>query len=345
MATEATSALTFRDLLIEVSRFIGLAYYGSDGTGVAQVPVDAHDLDECKRHVNNGIRMFVHDAPQPNGWRWTRPTASVTIWGTISAMTGKTLVSSGYMPAEGSTLLTANQDSFYETMEEKPIVVTGAGTFTVSEYVSATQIRVYGDASAIGVAGSTFSFTADGNYTLPATFGGQYMGQITYTAETNQGISLDWVDESRIRQWREDITDETGDPYWAAVRPMTSQSTRRRWELMFYPKPDEIMVVEFPYILHFDRLVNLSEVSPAPIGHDETIRAACLAVCERDVENAMGGQTAYYRQVCLPNSHRVDALSAPKKLGYAGNPGKFSGNAIEVFRNSLYERPTVTVNT
>jgi len=342
---EPTSVLTFRDLIIEVARKIGIAYYGDDGTEVAQVPNDAHDLDECRRHVNNAIRMFVNDGPNPNGWRWLRPVGSFTIWGTINADSSKTVTSAGYDPLTEKTTLVANVDSFYSTMEEHTIGVTGVDSFTISNVVDAKTIKVRGDATAVGTAGETWSITSTGNFTMPRDFSGQFVGTITYEADTNQGVSLDWADESTIRLWRENIEDETGDPFWAAIRPFTTPGNRRRWELLVYPQPDEVMVVEFPYHLHFDRLVDLDEVPPTPFAHDEAIKAACLAVVEKDVEGAPGVDWNYYSGQALPNSLRVDAQSAPKRLGYFGNPGARGNPDIKEFRANWYQRPDVRFNT
>jgi len=345
MSSEPTSVLTFQDLIIEVARRIGVADYGEDGTEEVQVPVDAHDLAECKRHVNNAIRMVLNDAPAPNGWRFTRPTASVVIWGTIGTDSDNKVTSLGYDPATDKTTLQTSDDSFYESMEEKSLVLTGVDTFTVTDYVNAKKVKVRGDATGAGTAGVTWSITADGNYTLPRSFGGQVIGVPTYTADTNQGVSLQWSDESVIRKWRENITDETGDPYLLAIRPMaTSVSRRRRWEMMAYPKPDEVMTVEFPYHLHFDRLVDLDEVPPLPFAHDETVKAACLAVAEKDVEGAPGADWNYYENSCLPNSYRVDAMAAPKRLGYFGNPEAPTDAPIKFFRKHIYQRPNVSVN-
>lgn len=338
--SEPTSSLTFQDLILEVARYAGVGYYGATGDGAVQIPVDAHDLSECKRHVNNAIRMFVHAGPRPNGWRWLQPTAAVTIWGNQSVSASKTVTSAGF--ASGETTLNANVDSFYPTMELKDITITGVGTFNIATYVSATQIKVTGDASAASA--DTWSITADGNYTLPSTFGGQYNGVITYGPDTNQGIDIRWQSEATVRKWREDITDETGDPYWAAVRPMTTGDPRRRWELMVYPKPDEVMVLYFPYTLHFDKLVDLTEVPPCPFGHDETIKAACLAVVEKDVEGAPGPNWNYYTQFCIPESHQIDARSAPRRLGYFGNPSGGPTGSIHDFRRNWYDRPTVGFN-
>jgi len=345
MSSEPTSVLTFQDLIIEVARRIGVAFYGDDGDEVVQVPVDAHDLAECKRHVNNAIRMILNDAPALNGWRFTRPTASVVIWGTVATDDDNKVSSLGYDPLTDKTTLQAESDSFYDSMEEKSIVLTGVDTFTITDYLSATQIKVAGDATAAGVSGVTWSLTADGNYTLPRSFGGQVVGVPTYESDTNQGVSLNWTDEAVIRKWRENITDETGDPYLLAIRPMATGTPRRRWELMAYPQPDEVMTVEFPYHLHFDRMVDMDEVPPLPFVHDETVKAACLAVAEKDVEGVPGADWDYYTNSCLPNSYRVDAMAAPKRLGYFGNPSSPAGSPIKFFRKYVYQRPSVSVNT
>lgn len=71
-----TSSFTFRDLVLRVAEYLGVAYYGSSGTESAQVPTDAHDLDMCKRLVNDGIRMFVAANAK---WRWMRKTYSLTL--------------------------------------------------------------------------------------------------------------------------------------------------------------------------------------------------------------------------------------------------------------------------
>lgn len=332
---EPTSTLTFESLLIQVAEKLGVAYYGAAGDEVAQVPTNAQDLALCQRLVNNAIRMFIHDGPQPNGWRWLRPVAEVVLWADI-ATDATNLISSATL-SSGVTTLVVPTAKFYPSMELHDITVTGVGTFTISEYVSATSVKVTGDASA--ATGKTWSMTADGNYTLPLTFGGQYLGGIEYAAGTNRGIGCEWVDESTIRHWRANVQSQHGDPYLFAVRVMDTGSPRRRWELLAYNTPDETLTVEFPYMLHFDALTSNTQVHPAPFSHDETIKAACEAVCEKEVERLLGVAWGYYREVALPNSYRVDAMSAPKKLSVSRR-----GASIQEFRDRLYQRPTVTFN-
>jgi hypothetical protein len=98
-------------------------------------------------------------------------------------------------------------------------------------------------------------------------------------------------------------------------------------------------------VLHFNDLVNLTDVHPAPFAHDETIKACCLAVAEKEVQDTLGMDWDYYHKQCLPNSYRIDAMSAPKALGYFSNPTASTGKtpAIKTFRDTWYQRPTVPV--
>lgn len=317
MSTESTSALTNSDLILEVARKMGVAYYGDNGDEVAQVPRDDHDLAECQRHVNNGIRMFIADAPV-TGWRWTRPTASISIWPAVDVVANQTVTGASYDRDNDRTLITCNNPVFYDTMEEKDMVITGHGTATIREYVSATQVYVYGS-HAIAVA-ATFSIAADGDFTLPRNFAGTFTGEITFGAATNRAVAVQWCDEATIREMRENVSVQTGIPRYLAVAVFQPSKGRRRYRLMSYPFPYQLFTMQFPYDLHFDSLTNMTDFPPTPIAHDETIRAACLAVVERDVDDTPEGPaTNYYIGKCLPNSKNIDARSGPRKLGYFGN--------------------------
>jgi hypothetical protein len=69
-----TLGMTFSDFIIEVSLLGGLGYYGVNSNEAAQVPVDAHDLDQCKRIVNNALRQFIAEGPA-DGWQWQKGRA------------------------------------------------------------------------------------------------------------------------------------------------------------------------------------------------------------------------------------------------------------------------------
>lgn len=74
MSTPSLS-LTFQDFIIRVAEYLGIAYYGADGTEAAQMPVDPHDLELCKRLVNDGYRRFLTSNPR---WQYLTPTIQIT---------------------------------------------------------------------------------------------------------------------------------------------------------------------------------------------------------------------------------------------------------------------------
>lgn len=69
---EPTLAKKFQDFIQVVAEHLGLASYS--GT-TAAVPTDAHDLDLCKRIVNDGWRLFYNSNPR---WNWTLQTFAIT---------------------------------------------------------------------------------------------------------------------------------------------------------------------------------------------------------------------------------------------------------------------------
>lgn len=204
-----------------------------------------------------------------------------------------------------------------------------------------------------------FSFACQGDYTLPANFGGEYTGAITYIANTNRGMILHWTSEFAIRERRQNYNIESGTPYEAAVRlmptpsytPLTNTSglmlPRRRWELLTWRISSEFLSVLFPYTLAFNDMVNDTDVPPSPFTHDEALKACCLAVAEKEVDDSMTGPDwAYYHNIALMQSHHVDMRSAPRAIGYFGNPtatAQTMAQAIRRFREFDYQRPTVPV--
>lgn len=343
MASEPTSALNFGDMILAVAEEMGVAFYGENGDEIAQIPVDAHDLDKCKRVVNSGIRMFFNDAPL-NGWRFTRPVAEVDIWSPRNLATATTCTA---VTDSNRTLVTSTVAVFKGSMELKLVVITDVGTVMITNFISATQVEVDLNGNAVWTA-KTFSIASDGNFTMPKNFAGMQDGEITYVADTNQGIPIRWANEAMIRQVRENVTDETGDPYWAAIRIVDrdglGRDIRRRYEFITYPKPDEDMTFEFPFELYFERLNDENESPPTPFIHDETLLSACLAVVERDVYDAFGRHWQNYHQKTLMNSFKLDGRSGPRRLGYFGNPSRGPIRSISEFRRTFYDRPEVQIN-
>lgn len=68
------SSLTFRALILRVAEAIGVPLYS--GADAAAIPSNAHDLDKCKRIVNDALRMFYLAY---SSWSFLRPKLEIVL--------------------------------------------------------------------------------------------------------------------------------------------------------------------------------------------------------------------------------------------------------------------------
>ena len=266
---EPTSALEYEGLILRVARESGFAYHGSSGNERAMVPADdAHNLDLSKRIVNDGIRMFIADAPE-NGWRWMRRIASVTVTATRDTGTADAADSTSITDLTLADTYDSNDDlnGYWIYI----LTGTGAGSYAqITDYVGLTGVitvvdwlDAYGNPGGTDpVATDTFAITpietVGGDihrYPLPENFGGEVDGEIKYASNTNHSSTINWVHESYIRS-RRSVTVITGYPLYAATRPLEPYAggvgPKRRFEIIFDPAPVAADTFEFPYTLFFD---------------------------------------------------------------------------------------------
>lgn len=256
----------------------------------------------------------------------------------IASPTGAATMT-GVWDTVDTTTITAPAGSFYPSSEGKALFVTDeAASRTLGTYVSDTVMTIADLTGAQEWVGAkTFNLSSFGIYTLPQNFGGEVAGEITYQAGSNLGVRICWTSELEIRRLRENGNSVSGNPYYAAVRRNNTGS--RRWDLLVYPNTGGTYRVEFPFIIYFDKITNLTDMHVAGFAHDETVKAAALAQAEFQGEDTMAGKMQYYRQIMLPNSYKIDSRGAARRLGYNGNPGSQTV-ALRDFRSYL-RRPTV----
>ena len=265
-----TSQYSFYDLIMRVAKEAGTAYYGSSGNERAMIPVDAHDLEVIRDLVNDGIKMFIADAP-PKGWRWMRKIAAVTITGT--RITGTADAADATSITDLTLADTYDADDDLNGYYCYILTGTGAGSYAViTDYTTLTgKVTVadwldqYGNTGGTDpAADSTFAITPVetvggdiARYPLPENFGGEVNGAIEYAADSSHGSPIEWVDEGLIRSMRS-LSVTTGYPTRAAIRPLeyigAVAGPKRRWELIVDPQPSSTEVLTFPYTLYFDKL-------------------------------------------------------------------------------------------
>ncbi len=280
---EPSGALSMSDLVLRVAEKLGIAEYTS--AGLIHIPVDQFNFNLCKRYVNNGIRMFMADAPR-KGWRWMRRICSVTFAVRVTGTVDSIPVANQLRDATLMATYTAATDlvGWYAyiltgTGEGSNAQITAydetTGTITVADWLTAAGAGGGTDP----IAGDTFAITSvattagdTSRYNLPANFSGTVDGKIKYAANSNTGIRIEWCDESTIRA-RRAVSVNSGTPRLAAIRPYQpideNLSSTRLWEMIVDPQSIAALVVEFPYTLHFDSMKMESGIATA--GNDTTL--------------------------------------------------------------------------
>uniref|UniRef100_A0A6M3KYY5 Uncharacterized protein n=1 Tax=viral metagenome TaxID=1070528 RepID=A0A6M3KYY5_9ZZZZ len=251
---EPTSALSYRELITEVARVAGCAYYGTTGLLPAMPPIDNNAFDEIRGIVNRGIKMFIANAPI-NGWKWRHRKMSVTFAPSFT----------GTATAGGATSLTDDDiagdytDDYFlgftigitaGTGIDETAVITGyTGLTGRFNFTALSGGSTPDTTSQYRISRSTAVVTSDpARYQLDEDFGA-VESQIKYAANSNRGNKIQWCDESTIRALRA-IVVQTGTPKLAAIRPYGT----RRFEMIVDPTPTAADIVEFMYKVIFDKL-------------------------------------------------------------------------------------------
>jgi hypothetical protein len=188
---ENTSALNFGQLVTNVAYKLGVASYGSTGTGAPALPTDPFNLSICQTIVNDSIRMLIADGA--GKWYWQDQTIQLdtfpnigpdstgstyvksTAYDAVNNLTTLTLTSPATPPANSTAFPTTFVPSFLQSMELRIIWLNGVpstgfpgslsfqGTvfgstvgvpFTIVNYLSPTTVQISGTLSTGSV--STF---------------------------------------------------------------------------------------------------------------------------------------------------------------------------------------------
>ncbi len=256
---EPTSALGFYDILLRIAEKAGMAYYGSDGQGKAIAPVDAFNLDKCKRIINDGFRLFVASPPE-QGWLWQERIAEITLaateTGTATAGAATTLTDDT-QDSDGNYIRTEANDYFNDWLLT---ITAGTGvgeSAIVTDYVGATRTVTFsGGLSGDSTPDTTSIYQIEKVNLMPEDFNGEVDGAITYAQATNHGTEIEIVDESLIRAIRADYI-SSGYPSKVAIvpyRPVAGALGARRWELITDYAPVGTDVLNIPYTSHFNKM-------------------------------------------------------------------------------------------
>jgi hypothetical protein len=306
---ESTLSIAYADLVADLERYYGVA------AGDLSAVVD--------RRLRDGLRRFymAHD------WKFLRPRATLSTVAPYS--TGTIEVAAGVV-----TLTTGTWPSWAAL----GVVIVDNISYQISTRDSDSQVTLE-DTSVTIASGTTYELVQV-YYNLPDSFSGELLGPLTYHPGLNESyIPVEVVDERLLRLNRQ-FTDTTAAPWKAALLPKTFDPTAgERWQITFFPLPDEVYQFTYRYRIHPDKITTTNKYPWGGMLHGETIRLAVLAAAELDRQDGAGHYTQLFEQ-SLQRSIMRDNDNSPDSMGIITDPseGLFEDSAAwsRIDRGSPY---------
>ena len=320
--TDPNIGFTFAELQLEVAEFLGIAYYGSDGTSAAAVPSNAADLALVKRLVNKGYRRLLSSYPK---WTCLQPEFDITlttgfsgevqVYGTTTSMQvenmpGATDAYIGWVLTFTTGASAGISKIITDSSTPNGVVWVGALSYSAGDgYIMAPAACAYGDPS---------------KYWMPAGFAGHIHGSMTYGKynQTSPGHAITIVSQEELRRLYQ-VGLVTGDPRLGAlVRP--TSATERRWYLHLWPRPSSANIISGSCKLWPEEMSSDGDLPITGWLLDQALLAACLFEAELyKNEGGNGAKRADWEKE-LTNAIMLDRETAPRRLGHMGGQRRFT---------------------
>jgi len=170
---------------------------------------------------------------------------------------------------------------------------------------------------------TTITTTAeDADQDMPGDFGRLLEPDLTFAEDAQVPSVLADVGEGEIRRLRMSMS-ESGRPRVAGLRRKAGTGTTgQRWEIMWYPTPDDAYVLSYQYEALVDKL---SVTAPYPLGgskYGATLRASCLAAADEKVNDGKEGKLDAFTRELIASINR-DREEGPKFFGNVGCRGEY----------------------
>lgn len=217
----------------------------------------------------------------PHKWSFLEPNTEIVVWGTTTG----TIAGAPVYDGDALSTVTVATQIFYPSMLGASMAFdTSGNSYEIDSYVSATVVRVLGDASAET---GDITITPTGDYSLPDDYGG-IVGDFHIIGQDQTFIRVRRRGVGQIQNLRANyIYNSTPTQYAIVPRVMTGARGQRQ-AVMMYPTPDKLYTLTYRYSILPD---TLSTSFPYPRGieaHSQTLRAACLAEVEMDKGGGVG---------------------------------------------------------
>lgn len=178
---------------------------------------------------------------------------------------------------------------------------------------------------------------------LPDDFGA-FEGPIYITtpATVFRRFGLQLTNPGLVQARHAAMPDTTGAPQMAALEPIkgTTATAGTRYVLWLWPTPDAPYNLRAEYRILPEMLTGALPYPPGGSEHAATIKAACLAAAELELDDTAGVRQQQW-MVRLAASVAIDAKKKGTNLGYNGDP-RLHGRLAGRWRD--YDNPAVTYN-
>lgn len=283
----------------------------------------AEKLEIIKSDETEGLRQFYKPQPLPSDgdvihkWTFLEPIAELVLWPDVAVSTA-TIIQSDFDPATETSLITASEDTFYESMVSSSITITGVGTYVIRSYETARKARVSANVRILSAA--TFSIASENRFALAPYVGG-VVGDFWHQSDNGyKRVAVVPVEE--IFATNAQSTGTSGYAQMIGITPTISHGKYRQQFLYAvpYPRPSAVHTLEFKSRFTTIPESDTNPFYPGAAMHAETILASCLAAAELNTARARGPMWEDY-QAKLAASISIDRqVSAPRLVARMRDP-------------------------
>ena len=300
--TDSTLSSKYSDIRQVVAHYLGMSLTSTDWS--------TDDQTIIGMIMKRGLSQFyfppkIRDDEEPHEWSFLKPTTTLDTvasysTGTIAvALAGTTVtITTGVWPSwaatHGTLVVDGTEYAIASRTDDDEIELSSAWTETTETVAE-------------------YTLQHDGNYDLPDNHGG-IEGKLTFESSNSKPDIL-IVGEGRIRSLRNSLTSRSN-PYYAAVRPKTTDGALgQRFEIMFFPIPDDAYTLSYKMMVLASALTSDIEYPYGGAIHANTIEASCLAAAEMQEDEKKGAQWGYF----------MERLTASIQLDKTANSAEYFG--------------------
>lgn len=284
---ESSLTLEYDDFVIEVGQF--MSFGGAPSGSITTTDDQAQIVDSV---IHQGYIQFLNPPILPgetmqHRWSFLHPITTLTTQAPYSTGT----IAYDHTGSANEREITLTSGTWPSWAADGSITIK-ATTYAVETRTSNSIILLAdGDNPGADIASGTSYELGRQDMDLADDFGG-IEGSLTYQGQSGKSSIL-VVGANMIMEMRNRQTVPIRWPRYAGIRPRDvadkTDAVGQRFEILFYPTPDDAYVLTFQYIALVDKLLPAAAGS-VPLGgalHGRTILASMLAEAERKLSPAV----------------------------------------------------------